>query len=491
MAASAALYTQRSQALQRLNLELNPELPVAEQAAQITTLLRDHPVVVVAGETGSGKTTQLPKLCMQLGLGAGAMIGHTQPRRLAARTVARRIAAETDCQLGEEVGFAVRFSDRSSDKTLLKVVTDGLLLTEIRRDRFLDNYDAIIIDEAHERSLNIDFLLGYLKRLLNRRKDLKVIITSATIDLQRFSDFFGGAPIVEVGGRTYPVEVKYRDVPEQDSLDGVVEALREIEARPAGPARDVLAFFSGEREIFEAARVLRKTFERRFEVLPLYARLSFSEQRRIFEPTSALRRIVLATNVAETSLTVPNIGYVIDPGFARINRYSYRSKLQRLPVEPISQASADQRKGRCGRVAPGVCYRLYSEQDFLSRPEFTDAEIHRVNLASVVLQMQAFRLGDISRFGFIDPPDPRAVRDAVRLLEELQAIDHGKLTEVGRAMARMPVDPRLARMLVEAQAQGAVEEVLIIVSGLAVQDPRERPLQKAQAADESHARFAD
>lgn len=491
VAASAALYEQRSNALQRLNLKLNPELPVADQATQITALLREHPVVVVAGETGSGKTTQLPKLCMQLGLGAGAMIGHTQPRRLAARTVAKRIAAETNCQLGEEVGFAVRFSDRSSDQTLLKVMTDGLLLTEIRRDRFLDNYDAIIIDEAHERSLNIDFLLGYLKRLLNRRKDLKVIITSATIDLQRFSNFFGGAPIVEVGGRTYPVEVKYRDAPEQDTLDGVVEALQEIEARPMGPARDVLVFFSGEREIFEAARVLRKTFEHRFEVLPLYARLSFAEQRRIFEPTSALRRIVLATNVAETSLTVPNIGYVIDPGFARINRYSYRSKLQRLPVEPISQASADQRKGRCGRVAPGVCYRLYGEQDFLSRPEFTDAEIHRVNLASVVLQMQAFRLGDISRFGFIDPPDPRAVRDAVRLLEELQAIDNGKLTDAGRAMARMPVDPRLARMLVEAQAQGALEEALIIVSGLAVQDPRERPLQKAQAADESHARFAD
>ena len=488
---SALLREQRQAALEQLDLTVNAQLPLAEHADAVKRLLQSHQVVVLAGETGSGKTTQLPKICMQLGLGAGGAVAHTQPRRLAARTVARRIAAETGAALGQQVGYAVRFSDQTSEQTLVKVMTDGLLLTEIRSDRYLNQYDAVIVDEAHERSLNIDFLLGYLKRLLSRRPDLKVIVTSATIDVQRFSDFFGGAPVVQVGGRTFPVEVRYRDEPVEDPLDAIVDCLEQIDAMPVSAARDVLVFFSGEREIFDAARLLRRQFADRFEVLPLYARLSPAEQQRVFEPGAARRRVVLATNVAETSLTVPNIGFVIDPGLARINRYSYRSKLQRLPVEPISQASADQRMGRCGRVAPGVCFRLYAEADFLARPAYTDPEIRRVNLASVVLQMQAFRLGDINRFGFIDPPDPKAIRDAVRLLEELRAIQDGKLTRTGRAMARLPVDPRLARMLIEADRQGALAEVLIVTSALAAQDPRERPLQKSQAADTAHEMFVD
>jgi ATP-dependent helicase HrpA len=490
LAASESLRSNRAGVVAGLDLTMAAGLPIAEHAEEISQLIQQHQVVVVAGETGSGKTTQLPKLCLQLGLGVGAMIGHTQPRRLAARTVAKRIAQEVGGELGAEVGFAVRFSDQVGDQTLLKVMTDGILLTEVRKDRFLDAYDAIIIDEAHERSLNIDFLLGYLKRLLRRRKDLKVIITSATIDVDRFAKFFNDAPIVTVSGRAYPVEVRYLDAAEETS-DGLLQALEEIDARSMSGARDVLAFFSGEREIFEAARLLRKAFTDRFEILPLYARLSFAEQRRIFESAGGKRRVILATNVAETSLTVPNIGYVIDPGLARVNRYSYRSKLQRLPIEPISQASADQRKGRCGRIAPGICFRLYSEQDFSGRAAFTDAEIHRVNLASVVLQMEAFKLGDVRTFEFLDPPDPRAIKDAMRLLEELQAITQGKLTDVGRAMARMPVDPRLARMLVEGARQGAVDEMVAIVSALAVQDVRERPLQKAGAADALHAQFAD
>ncbi len=487
--ASQDLRRARATDLQKLDLTLAPELPITRHARELSDLIRDHQVVVVAGETGSGKTTQLPKLCLQLGLGVGAMIGHTQPRRLAARTVSKRIAQEMGGELGQEVGYAVRFADQVGDRTLLKVMTDGILLAEIRTDRFLDAYDAIIIDEAHERSLNIDFLLGFLKRLLRRRRDLKVIITSATIDVERFSAFFDDAPVVSVSGRTYPVEVRYHDATE-DLVDGLVSALGEIESSPMTGARDVLAFFSGEREIFEAARALRDYFGTRFEILPLYARLSFAEQRRIFDTSGSRRRVVLATNVAETSLTVPNIGYVIDPGFARINRYSYRSKLQRLPIEAISQASAEQRKGRCGRIAPGLCFRLYSEQDFLSREAFTDAEIHRVNLASVVLQMQAFNLGDVRTFEFLDPPDPRAIKDAMRLLEELQALRGVKLTKVGRAMARMPIDPRLARMLVEADRLGALAELMVIASAMAVQDPRERPLQKAQAADSAHAEFA-
>ena len=481
---------QRVAALEALDLSVSQELPIAAHAEELTTLIGSHQVVIVAGETGSGKTTQLPKLCLALGLGAGGMVGHTQPRRLAARTVAKRVASEVGAKLGEQVGFAVRFTDQVGPQTLVKVMTDGLLLTEIRRDRYLEAYDILILDEAHERSLNIDFLLGYLRRVLSKRRDFKLIITSATIDVGRFSKFFGGAPTVSVSGRAFPVDTRYVDATE-DVLEGVSHALQEIAAKPLTNARDTLVFFSGEREIFEAAKELRKTFAERFEILPLYARLSFPEQQKIFEPSGGRRRVILATNVAETSLTVPNIGYVIDPGFARINRYSYRSKLQRLPIEPISRASADQRKGRCGRIAPGTCYRLYTEHDFQSRPEFTDAEIHRVNLASVMLQMQAFRLGDIATFPFIDPPDPRAVKDAVRLLEELQAMQEGKLTKTGQVMARMPIDPRLARMLVEAGREGAVDEVMIIVSALAVQDPRERPLQKAQAADQAHEFFLD
>ena len=490
--ASTELRQLREKARADLDLSLPEDLPISAHGSELLALLESSAVVVVAGETGSGKTTQLPKLALQLGLGVGAMIAHTQPRRLAARTVAKRIADEMGCELGGAVGHAVRFSDQVSDASLLKVMTDGLLLAEIRTDRFLNAYDLIIIDEAHERSLNIDFLLGYLKQLLRRRNDLKVIITSATIDVQRFSSFFDDAPIVAVSGRTYPVRVCYLDTQDNDEpFEGIVQALNEIDASPMKGARDVLVFFSGEREIFEAAKTLRRQFGERFEILPLYARLSFAEQRKIFAPATALRRIVLATNVAETSLTVPNIGYVIDPGFARVSRYSYRSKLQRLPIEPVSQASANQRKGRCGRIAPGVCYRLYSEQDFLGRPEFTDAEIHRVNLASVLLQMQAFKLGDIRRFPFLDPPDPRAIKDAVRLLEELQALSQGQLTDVGYQMARMPIDPRLARMIAESHKLGSLSEVIVIVSALAIQDPRERPLQKMQAADAAHEKFAD
>ena len=488
--ASAGLYSRRQTLANALDKTPAPGLPVSEEASQILELIEQNQVVIVAGETGSGKTTQLPKICLQAGLGASGVIGHTQPRRIAARTVAQRIAQETGAELGREVGYSVRFSDQTQDETLIKVMTDGLLLAEIRQDRFLEKYDVIIVDEAHERSLNIDFLLGYLQRLIKKRRDLKVIVTSATIDVQRFSEYFGGAPVVEVGGRTFPVEVEYRGQAEE-SEHQLVSVLEEIDAKPLGNARDVLVFFSGEREIFDAARQLRKHFVDRFEILPLYARLSVADQRRVFTSSSARRRIVLATNVAETSLTVPNIGYVVDSGLARVARYSYRSKLQRLPVEPISQASANQRKGRCGRIAPGVCFRLYDENDFLSRPEFTDAEIRRVNLASVVLQMQALGLGDIHRFPFIDPPEPKAITDAERLLEELRAIHAGKLTPLGRKMARMPVDPRLGAMLVASEAQGCLSEMLIIASALAVQDVRERPMEKAQAADTAHEMFLD
>ena len=488
--ASTALYQQRTDLAASLDLEVAPELPIAEQAPEILELIKTHQVVVVAGETGSGKTTQLAKICLQAGLGVGAMIGHTQPRRMAARTVAERIAEEVGCELGGAVGYSVRFSDQSAPNTLVRVMTDGLLLSEIRRDRYFDAYDVIILDEAHERSLNIDFLLGYLRRLLNKRRDLKIIITSATIDVGRFSEYFGGAPIVEVGGRNYPVTLYYSE-PGEEPLDDIVSALSEIEAKPLGPARDVLVFCSGEREIFDGARRLRQAFAERLEILPLYARLSVADQRKVFNQSGSRRRVILATNVAETSLTVPNIGYVIDPGFARISRYSYRSKLQRLPIEAISRASADQRKGRCGRIAPGTCYRLYSEDDFQNRPAFTDAEILRVNLASVVLQMHALGLGDIARFPFIDPPEPKAIKDAQRLLEELRALEQGQLTPIGRQMARIPIDPRLAAMLVEANRQGCLREMLIIAAGLAVQDPRERPMEKASAADTAHEMFVD
>lgn len=465
------------------------ELPISGHAEEIGRLLRDHQVVVVAGETGSGKTTQLPKICLEAGFGRRGMIAHTQPRRLAARSVAARIAEEMAVTLGEEVGYAVRFSDQTGPATLVKLVTDGLLLTEIRRDRLLENYDVIIVDEAHERSLNIDYLLGYLKQILARRKDLKVIITSATIDVDAYAKHFGGAPVVEVSGRGYPVEVRYvgDDRPLEERL---LECIEDIETGGLGHARDVLVFQSGEREILDTARLLRDAVGERLEILPLYARLSARDQQRVFQPGQR-RRVVLATNVAETSLTVPNIGYVIDPGFARISRYSYRSKLQRLPVEPISQASANQRMGRCGRIAPGVCYRLYEEADYLGRPEFTDPEIRRTNLAGVVLSMEAFGLGDPTRFPFLDPPDPGAVRDARKLLEELGAMADGAITDVGRTMARLPVDPRLARMLVAADQHRCLAEVLIITSALAVQDPRERPAEKRGSADRAHEQHAD
>ena len=488
--ASAQLYQQRHAAVQNLDCNLATGLPVSEAGERIRELIASHQVVIVAGETGSGKTTQLPKICLQAGMGKSGMIGHTQPRRIAARTVAQRIAQETGAQLGREVGFAVRFSDQTRDETWVMVMTDGLLLAEIRHDRFLEKYDAIIVDEAHERSLNIDFLLGFLYRLTQKRRDLKVIVTSATIDVARFSAYFGNAPVVEVGGRTFPVDMEYRGQVDEDD-NQLINVLEEIDAKPLSKARDVLAFFSGEREIFDAAKRLRRHFADRFEILPLYARLSAADQRRVFTQSAARRRIVLATNVAETSLTVPNIGYVIDTGLARVARYSYRSKLQRLPIEPISQASANQRAGRCGRIAPGICYRLFDESDFQSRPEFTDAEIRRVNLASVVLQMQALGLGDIYRFPFIDPPEHKAIKDAVRLLEELQAIASGKLTPLGRKMARMPVDPRLAAMLLASGEQGCLAQMLVIVSALAVQDVRERPIEKAQAADTAHEMFVD
>ena len=475
-----------------LTLEFPPELPISEHAEEICDLLRSHPVVVVAGETGSGKTTQLPKICLAAGLGERRMIAHTQPRRLAARAVATRIAEEMGVVLGEEVGYAVRFTDQVSDGTRVKLLTDGLLLTEIRRDRLLKRYDCVIVDEAHERSLNIDFLLGYLKGVLARRRDLRVIITSATIDVAAFSKHFGDAPIVEVGGRTYPVEVRYLD--DEAALepfeDQLLAAIEDIETGPQSRARDILAFLPGEREILETARLLRERLGQRLEVLPLYARLSAADQQRVFRP-GGKRRIVLATNVAETSLTVPNIGYVIDPGTARISRYSFRSKIQRLPVEPVSQASADQRAGRCGRVAPGTCFRLYTEADYLGRPEYTDPEIKRTNLASVVLSMRAFDLGDPARFPFLEPPDPRMIRDAEKVLQELGALKDDRLTDVGRTMARLPIDPRLARMLVAADRTRALTELLVITAALAVSDPRERPVEKQGSADRAHEQWQD
>ncbi|MEM1434390.1 MAG: ATP-dependent RNA helicase HrpA [Pseudomonadota bacterium] len=470
-------------------LDVPAELPIAAHADEIVRLLRTHQVVVVAGETGSGKTTQLPKLALRAGLGEQGIIGHTQPRRLAARAVASRIADELGVELGDAVGFAVRFSDQTSDRTRVKVMTDGLLLAEIPRDRDLKRYSVLIIDEAHERSLNIDFLLGYLKRLTERRRDLKIVITSATIDVAAFAQHFD-APVVEVSGRGYPVTVEYLE----DDLplaDLVLECVARMEQRkPAINARDALVFLPGERDIFALSRDLKSRLSDRWELLPLYARLPASEQQRVFRPGSR-RRLVLSTNVAETSLTVPNIGYVIDAGLARISRYSYRSKLQRLPIEPISQASANQRTGRCGRLAPGVCFRLYGEADFLGRPEFTDPEMQRSNLAAVLLQMLVFGFGRMDQFPFLDPPEPGAVRAAAKLLEELEATRDGRVTEIGRKLARLPVDPRLARMLLEAQQRGALQELLIIVAGMAGQDPRERPPGAQGAADEAHAQWVD
>jgi ATP-dependent helicase HrpA len=436
-------------------IRFDPALPISAHVEQLVAALNTQQVIVVAGETGSGKTTQLPKICL---LAGRTRIGHTQPRRIAARSLATRIAAELGEEIGATVGFQVRFVAKRSRDTKIKVMTDGILLAEISHDRLLRRYDTIIIDEAHERSLNIDFLLGYLKQLLPRRPDLKVIITSATIDTARFSEHFDNAEVIEVSGRTYPVEVRYRPVVDEDhrdrdQLEAICDAVREVSARLDG---DVLVFCSGEREIRDAADAINALELPFTEVLPLYARLPFSEQQRVFGPHTG-RRIVLATNVAETSLTGPGIRYVIDPGFARISRYSARTKVQRLPIEPISQASANQRAGRCGRLGPGVCIRLYSEEDFAGRAEFTQPEILRTNLASVILQMADAGLGDIVDFPFVEPPDSAQVRDGLRLLTELGAITPGKgkhtsvrLTPVGRRLARLPVDPRLGRMLVEA-----------------------------------------
>ena len=479
-------------------------LPVSQKRDDIASAIACNQVVIIAGETGSGKTTQLPKICLDLGLGCRGLIGHTQPRRLAARSVASRIAEELENPLGDIVGFKVRFADAISQNSYVKLMTDGILLAELASDKFLDQYDTLIIDEAHERSLNIDFILGYLKQVIKKRPDLKVIITSATIDVERFSKHFYDAPIIEVSGRTYPVETRYRPLIQDksqedkddrdgdlDVMEGIFSAVDELTAEGPG---DILIFMNGEREIRDTAEQLNKRNYPHTEVLPLYARLSYGEQSKVFK-SHVGRRIVLATNVAETSLTVPGIRYVIDPGTARISRYSYRTKVQRLPIEVISQASANQRQGRCGRVGPGICIRLYSEQDFINRSEFTDPEISRTNLASVILQMLSAGLGDIGAFPFIQPPDQRYIRDGFLLLEELQAVkaQQGQLvlTNLGRQLAQIPLDPRLARMVIEANKLGCLHEALVITSGLSIQDPRERPIDKKQAADERHNRFTD
>jgi ATP-dependent helicase HrpA len=473
------------------------ELPILERADELIAAIATHQVVIVAGETGSGKSTQLPQFCLRAGRGVEGMIGHTQPRRIAARTIAARIAEEVGCELGTTVGYAVRFTDRVSKQTQIKVMTDGILLAEIQSDRMLRRYDTLIIDEAHERSLNIDFLLGYIRQLLPRRPDLKLIVTSATIDTQRFSEHFGGAPIITVEGRTYPVEIRYRppgDEVEGDQVQAVCAAVDELSHEGPG---DVLVFLSGEREIHDTADALRRLDLRNTTVLPLYARLSSVEQHRIFEPHRG-RHIVLSTNVAETSLTVPGVRYVVDTGTARISRYSHRLKVQRLPIEAVSRASADQRAGRCGRIAPGVCIRLYDEEAYAARPAFTEPEILRTSLASVILQMTNLGLGDVAAFPFIEPPDSRSIRDGYMLLEELGALQPAgttgvttdrRLTKIGRQLARLPIDPRMARMVVEADRHGCVREVMVIAAALSIQDPRERPAEHRQAADELHRRF--
>ena len=472
------------------------ELPITAWHDELLTAFGEHQVVIVAGETGSGKSTQLPKLCIEAGRGVSGLIGHTQPRRIAARTIAERLASELDTPLGEAVGYSVRFDDRVGAETLVRVMTDGILLAEIQRDRMLRRYDTVIVDEAHERSLNIDFILGYLRQLLPQRPDLAVVVTSATIDTARFASHFAingtDAPVIEVTGRTYPVEVRYRPVgDDRDHVQAIIDAIADLERQGPG---DVLVFLSGEREIHDSADALRRLAVRDTEVLPLYARLSSAEQHRIFQPHRG-RRIVLSTNVAETSITVPGVRYVVDAGSARISRYSRRLKVQRLPIEPISQASANQRAGRCGRVAPGTCIRLYSEDDFNARPEFTEPEILRTNLASVILQMTAIGLGDVAAFPFVEPPDSAAIRDGYLLLEELAAIGAADaqgvrpLTPIGRRLARLPVDPRLGRMVIEADRHGCVREVLVIAAALSIQDPRERPLAERAQADEAHRRF--
>jgi len=496
----------RARAAAKPGISLDESLPISARGEDIVKLIREHQVVVIAGETGSGKTTQLPKLCLAAGRGEAGMIGCTQPRRLAARSVARRVAEELGTPLGEVVGFQVRFNDQVSDRTLVKFMTDGILLAETQGDPWLSAYDTLIIDEAHERSLNIDFLLGYLKRLAAKRPELKIIVTSATIDTARFAEHFGGAPVVEVEGRAYPVELRWRPVggdrgqvhfsqaknepdPKQGSAEHIAAVLDEI--THDDPRGDVLIFLPGEREIRDAHQLLSRRQYRETEILPLYARLSAGDQDRVFKP-GVKRRVVLATNVAETSLTVPRIRYVIDTGIARVKRYSQRSQLERLHVEPISQAAADQRKGRCGRVGPGICYRLYDEADFAGRAAFTDPELLRSSLANVILRMLALKLGEVDEFPFLEAPDPRVVADGFRRLTEISAIDDARrLTAIGRTLARLPIDVQLARMLVEGEQLHALRELLVIVAFLSIQDPRERPGDARQQADAAHAVFAD
>ncbi|MBE1160528.1 ATP-dependent RNA helicase HrpA [Dyella acidiphila] len=483
-------------------IRLDESLPITARAEEIVKLIGEHQVVVIAGETGSGKTTQLPKLCLAAGRGEAGLIGCTQPRRLAARSVARRVAEELDTQLGDKVGFQVRFNDQVSEHSLIKFMTDGILLAETQGDPWLSAYDTLIIDEAHERSLNIDFLLGYLKRLAVKRPELKIIVTSATIDTARFAEHFNGAPVISVEGRAYPVDVRWRSVDEvqarrnqrsgelqQGSAEHVAAVLDEISHDD--PRGDVLVFMPGEREIRDAHLLLSRRQYRETEILPLYARLSATDQDRVFKPGTK-RRVVLATNVAETSLTVPRIRYVIDTGTARVKRYSQRSQLERLHVEPVSQAAANQRKGRCGRVGPGICYRLYDEADFAARAAYTDPELLRSSLANVILRMLSLQLGEVDEFPFLEAPDPRVVADGYRRLSEIGAIDERRqLTATGRTLARLPIDVQLARMLVEAQQLGSLRELLVIVAFLSIQDPRERPADARQQADQAHAAFAD
>lgn len=486
----------RAERLARLPaVVFNEELPIHSHIPEIGDAIRENPIIIIAGETGSGKTTQIPKICLSIGRGVSGVIGHTQPRRLAARTIASRIAQELKTELGNTVGYKVRFTDKVSANSYIKLMTDGILLAEIQNDRYLNDYDTIIIDEAHERSLNIDFLLGYIKHLIPKRPELRLIITSATIDTERFSQFYGDAPIIEVSGRTYPVEVRYRPLETseehsrpKDLQQAVLDSVDELATSRDG---HILVFFSGEREIRETAESLRKHHPPQTEILPLYARLGPAEQNRVFSP-GKYKRIVLATNVAETSLTVPGIRYVIDTGKARISRYNYRSKIQRLPIEDISQSSANQRKGRCGRLSNGICIRLYSEDDYNNRPEFTEPEIRRTNLASVILKMESQQLGHIDNFSFIDPPDSRYIKDGYLLLHELNAVDKtNSVTPAGKQIARLPTDPKIGRMLLTAKKINCLAEILIIGSALSVQDPRERPIEFQKQADEKHQQFTE
>ena len=489
---SVAKRNKRLSSIPALNF---PDLPVTGKKDDIAELIKNHQVVMVCGETGSGKTTQLPKICLSIGRGTAGFIGHTQPRRIAARTVADRIAEELGEPLGKAVGYKIRFNDKTHAESLIKLMTDGILLAESQNDPYLNQYDTIIIDEAHERSLNIDFLLGYMKWLLPKRPDLKLIITSATIDTQRFSTHFDNAPIIEVSGRTYPVDMRYRPIEQKDEDDetsddlqnAILDAVDELYRDLRG---DILIFLSGEREIRETTDSLKKHRPTLYDILPLYSKLSVSEQERVFNPKGGKIRIVLATNVAETSLTVPGIRCVIDTGHARISRYSHRSKIQRLPIERISQSSANQRAGRCGRVAEGICIRLYSHDNYLARPEFTEPEIMRTNLSAVILQMISLNLGDIEDFPFLEPPEDKMIRDGKTVLHEVNALDKaGKLTEIGKQLAKLPTDPKLARMLLAAAHEHCLTEVAIIVSVLSVQDPREKPADKMQQADVKHAAF--